>query len=262
MEKLSLTSLSADYGIESKYIIQSEERYCSSFKSSIQIKATDNRSDENYHFTVNRSEVLLNGEKASKLMDRIIYEMGNTLYPVSLKVSPLLAVLDVLNFDEIRLRRQKQIEDITKKYPSNNTVQQYIRMAAKNFTDKNAFIRSLYRDSFFNLYFRDIYTTTPEDEAKAILWVNFPKREMNRTYLYQVKPIDDSQIITAGKVMKIIPELDWSYDMTYTIGKCGEIHSINGKVTGSYNRKDYIKQLTVNQINLKTNTAKWESIIL
>ena len=261
MERLSLTTLSAEYNVESKYIIQSEEHYCSSFGSNIQLNAIYNTEDGNYHFTIKRSRVLLNGAKPSKLMDRLICETGDTLYPLTLKVSPLLEILDVFNFDEIKQRRQECVKSIAEKYPS-YPVQQYIRMAEKNFAGKKAFIRSLYQDSFFNLYFRDIYTITPDNEAKTILWVNFPKREMNRTYLYQVKQVDDLQISTAGKVMKIIPEMEGDYDMTYVIGKHGEIHSINGTITSSNDRKDYIKQLSVNQIKLKTSTAKWESIIL
>jgi hypothetical protein len=262
MKRLSCISLSADYNVESKYIIESEEYYCSSFRSNVHLKATYYQEEDHYIFQVERSDVLLNGKKVTKLMDRFIYELGATLFPVTLKVSPVLEILDIINFDEIKDRRQKKVEEMTEKYPSNRTVEQYIRASEKNFADKNTLLHSLYQDSFCNLYFRDIYTSTADDEAKTILWGNFPKRELNRSYLYQVTPIDDSQIKTTGEVLKIIPELNGNYDMIYSLGEHGEIHHINGKITSLEAQKEYIKEISVQQTKLKTSIKQWESIIL
>jgi hypothetical protein len=262
MEKLSAAQLSADYKVECKYLIQSEENnHCSSFECNIRLQAIYFEEEEAYyHFTIQRTDVLLNGKEASKLMDKVVCEMGDTLYPLILKVSPLLEILDVFNFEEIKLRRQNKAEEITEKY-SEPVIEQYISRSDKKFVDKRAFIQALYQDSFFNLYFRDIYAKMSDDEAGAILWVNFPKRELNRTYLYQINA-DNLQIKTMGEVMKITPESAGEYAMTYTVGEYGEIHTINGEITSLYGTKDYIKQISVNQSKLKTSTTKWESIIL
>jgi hypothetical protein len=262
MEKLSFDSLRADYKVCSEYIIQTEEHYCSSFDCTLNITALYNTADENYEFIINRSNVLINGKEATKLMDKIICEIGNALYPLRLKVSPLLCILNVMNFHEIIHRRKKCIEKLTDKYPAYQ-IERHIMESGKNFSGEQKFIHALYQNVFFNLYFRDIYTPAQTDEAFPILWANFPKRGMNRTYLYQIKAIDESQINTVGEIMKVLPEQQGHYDMMYEIGKYGEIHAVKGKITGTDNTKEYIKQVCVESFNLKTNTTKWgENIIL
>jgi hypothetical protein len=261
MDRLTVETLSADYKIVGRHIIQAKENNCSVFSCNLNVRAFRLATEDGYKFVVQRSNVLLNGKKVTKLMDRVICEMGDSLYPISLKVSPELTLLDIYNFNDVVLRRKECAESMMEKYPA-SPVERYIHLSEKNFTNVRALIGALCRDGFFNLYFRNIYTPTREDEAYSIRWENFPERDMNRAYLYRIRAINEGKISVAGEIMKITPEFSGHYSADYTIGEYGEIQIITGQADTEYNGKRYVRQFSVEKSNMKTGTKKWENTIL
>ena len=244
--------------MESQYAI--DDKLCSSFKCNISLEASYEKEHDFYYFRLDRRKVLLNNRKPEKLMDRIVYEIGNSLYPLKLKVSPYLQIVNVDNLKEIYSRWKACTE---KSLQKNDTEQlrKYIRIAGANFFGKEQFIESLYRDTFVKLYFRDIYKQTAENERKLIRWDNFPEGKMNSSYLYRVEQTD-SMIRTTGEVMKILPDMEGTYQMEYKIGMKGEIGEINGSVDKLHNNKKYSKQITITAENVKAFDMNYKSLIL
>ena len=254
-------SMQAVYRIESKYIIDSEENYCSTFGSKLHVTARYEKERDNYTFIINRSAVLLNGKPAVKLMDRIMSEVGNSLYPIHLRVSPRLWILDILNFNEIKQRRQ-QCADDWKAEADSPELERYFRFSEKNSANGKTLIASLYRDTFFNLYFRDIFTPTGNDEARLIRWQNFPERETDQSYLYQVKPEDADRIRLSGEIMKIVPEHNGTFDTVYETGDQGEIRRIKGRIESESEGTRYMKQWTLETETGQIAKQGYKSLIL
>lgn len=254
MEKLLFKSLSARYLVRNEYIVETEENYCSVFSCRYKVNALYDEVSGYYNFNINRADVLIDGESVRKLMDKVIFEIGNTIYPLSLTVSPNLQIKDIINYKDIKERWTNCTKNLLQKYPSPQ-LRRYVSMSEKNIRDIPSLIHSLYKDTFFNVYFRDIYTSTPEDEANAILWVNFPKREMNQTYLYTVNSVAKNKVETFGSILKIVSTQEGHYSMDYELCKTGEIHTITGKVESKYQSKVYQKKISVKMENRPTGSS-------
>jgi hypothetical protein len=261
MEKLSFEAMQAVYYLESEYLIGNEVNYCSAFNSKLRINALYEKGKDRYRFFVDRSDVFLNGKPVRKRMDKIIYEIGKSLYPLYLVVSPFLRIMDVSNFEEVKIRRQNCADKLLNENPSDDLVR-YIRLSGKNLSDNKSFINSLYQDVFFNLYFRNIFTQTADNEVRLMQWQNFPKSGMNNSYLYTVKSMEDKKVHLAGEVMKVDPDSNGAFSMEYKLGNEGEIRSIDGEIETSWERKNYIKRLSVKAETVKAGRPFLESVII
>jgi len=135
-------------------------------------------------------------------------------------------------------------------------------MSKNNVFDRRSLISSLYHDTFFNIYFRNVYTPTQDDEALPMIWVNFPEREMNRTYLIQIAPMTGNKVEISGNVMQIVPGQEGFCKVDYELGNQGEICYISGKVESGHHKKSYTKQFIVEAQNLKTDHHFTENVIL
>lgn len=261
MKGLSFKSLSAQYIVNNTYIVGTEENYHSNFCCRYHINILYNDISCYYNFKIYRSDIRIDEKPVRKLMDRIIMEIGESIYPLSIIVSPNLEILDILNFKEIKERWHDCTKNLLEKYPSRQ-LERYVNMSKKNVSDIPSCINSLYKDTFFNVYFRDIYTPTEEDEALPILWNNFPRREMNQTYLCQVNPMKEHNICITGDIMQIVPSYEGYCTMDYELGKKGEIQDISGKIRCKYKTETYIKQISVKEENLKIDNHFAENVIL
>ena len=257
MDRLLFLYLMAEYNVENKYLVDDQQQ--ASFKNKIKMEASYNKEQDCFQFELNQSNVLINNKKLEKLTDRIVYKIGSSLYPLKLKVSPLLQIEDINNWDEVYYRWKDCTEKYLQKY-NTEQLRQYIRIAEKNFSEKEMFIDALYRDTFMKIYFRNIYTSTVEDEAKLIRWDYFPEGNMNSSYLYQVKKTDLT-VHTVGKIIQIIPDMEGTYQMEYKLGTKGEINGISGFIERYYNKK-YSKQVTVTSENLKLFDMNYKGLII
>lgn len=255
MEGISLKSLSAEYLVKNKYSKGTDENSHSVFSCVFHLNVVHDDINNRYNYTIRRADVQIDGKPVKKLMDRIICEIGNSIYPISLVVTPQMQIIDVNNYEDIKKNWADCTKTLLKKYPS-YAMSRYVKMSEKNILDKNSFIQSLYQDTFFNAYFRDIYTPMSEDEACSILWRNFPKRQMSQTYLYQINSSED-KIILSGNIMQIVPEQEGYCTIEYKLGEKGEILDIKGKIESKHDNKLYKKEISVKSENLMT-----ESLIL
>lgn len=253
--------MQAVYYLESKYVINNEVNYCSVFNSKLRVNALYEREKDRYRFFVDRSDVFLDRKPVSKKMDKVIHEMGNSLYPLYLVVSPFLRIVDVSNFEEVKVRRQNCANDLLSENPSDDLTR-YIRLSEKNLSDSKSFINSLYQDVFFNLYFRNIFTATSDDEVRLMQWRNFPRHGMNQSYLYAVKNIADKEVRLTGEIMKIDPESNGTLNIEYKLGDEGEIRNIVGEIEASLEKKNYIKQFSLKAETVKTGKPFLENVVI
>jgi hypothetical protein len=261
MKNLSFGAMQAVYYLESKYVIDSEDNYCSVFNSKLQVNALYEREKGRYRFFVDRSNVFLDTKPVRKKTDMIIHEVGNSLYPLYLDVSPFLRIMNVSNFEEVKIRRQNRINSLLSENPSDD-LEQYIRLSGKNLSDRKSFINSLYQDVFFNLYFRNIFTPTNDDEVRLMQWRNFPQPGMNQSYLYTVKSMEDKKVHLTGEVMRVNPDGNGTFDIEYKLGNEGEIRRIDGEIETFWERKSYIKRLSLKAETVKTGKPFLESVIV
>lgn len=221
----------------------------------MQVTAQYDGINDLYLFDIQRMETLLNGKPIEKLMDRVMYDVGNSCYPIRLRVSPRLWITEVINYNEIKYRRQTCMQDWLEKAPSPE-LERYARFSEKNMANGKTFISSLYRDSFYNLYFRDIFTPTEGDEVRMIRWYNFPEREMDQSYLYTLKPESANNIRMDGEIMKIVSEQNGTLEVVYETGDKGEIRQIAGKIASESGSHVYIKQFSLKSESIQTIKRK------
>lgn len=261
MEKVPFKSLSALYELDSKYIIDNEQYYSSIYSCVYNICFVWDETNSRYNCKIDRSKVKIDNNPIRKMMDKIIYDLGNSIYPLSLNVSAQMKIMDVVNHEEIKKSWVTCAKEKLEKYPSPQ-MRRYIKMAQPNIVDKKLFVQSLYRDTFFNAFFRNIYEPTPKGEAFSIVWFNFPKKQMNQTYLYEVASEQDNRIETKGNILQIVPEQNGIYSAEYTLGDKDQILSIAGNIESLYQNKLYRKQLSIKSKNLRVDTHFTDSFIL
>lgn len=232
--------LLGEYKLNSYYGIKDSGKY-SEFEATYSISLI--RDGKSFHCELDRSNVLINQRRPNKLMDQIMLDIGNSIYPIKMIIDSEMQIRDILNFDEIKSNWNICTQKYLEKYPSAE-MDRYVRMATVNLTSKQNFIHALYQDTFFNLYFRDIISPIEEGEAKAIQWVNFPVKSRNSTYLYSFNS-SENIIHASGEIMKITPSQEGNYEMNYELGEYNHIDSIRGSVEGSYHHKHYEKKIEI-----------------
>lgn len=244
MERLSLKSLSTVYDLQSRYVVETEENYCSVYSCAYHLDASYESESDRYIFKISRSGMQIDGKPVGKLMDKIMLEIGNSIYPLALSVSPQMKIEDVMNYAEVKQRWTECTKEQLENHPSAE-MERYVDRSRRNMSDINSFIDSLRADTFFNVYFRNIYVPTPRGEANLIQWSNFPRREMNQTYLYRVGLAEENRIDVSGQIMQIVPEQNGSYTMSYEVGAMGEIIDITGSVESRYQGRLYQKCISI-----------------
>jgi hypothetical protein len=171
----TLTSL---YSVAVTYRLPdyTEQRY----DSKIVVKAQ--RKKEKYLFTLEeRFGIQLNNEAPQKVMDRLMTQLGNSLYPIELYVSERGELLAVPNFEQIKNVWLKTAKELLRQ---NKTLEfkNYLEAAQMNLSDEQKFLKVLPKDNFIQLFFKDYAENKVE-----LAFVNFPFQ--NRKTNYYVRKI-------------------------------------------------------------------------
>jgi hypothetical protein len=155
------------------------------YESKIVVKAQ--RVKENYLFTLEeRSEVQLNEEKPQKIMDRIMVLLGNCLYPIELCASVKGELLSVPNFGQIREVWFKTANELLKQNKT-QAFRNYLESAKMNLSDEKRFLRTLSKDSFIQLFFKDYTNNSVELE-----FINFPYQNRKTNFYVRKIPTDSA----------------------------------------------------------------------
>ncbi len=187
MEKLSFRTLQAVYLLNTEYRKLKEEDYVSAYSCQWHLKAQYDPASKTYTFDLDRKDVKIDRKKAEKLMNRIMLEIGNSLYPLRLEVTPQLQINKIINYDEIEGRWREATQKCRDEHPG-DIMERYIEHSSGSFSSQRALLRSFYRDSFINLYFRNLYALPQSpDERERMEWQNFPLSEMKSCYFCTIE---------------------------------------------------------------------------
>jgi hypothetical protein len=117
-----------------------------------------------------RTDTKLNGVAPQQVMDNLMLELGNALYPIELNTDLKGEIRSIGNFSEIRERWIKKSRDLYKRNKT-QAFRNYLEMSQNNLTHESRFKEVLLRDSFIQLFFLNYGNNTLRFD-----FVNFPVR--------------------------------------------------------------------------------------
>ena len=123
------------------------------------IKACYNAQADMYEFTLDRKDISISHQENLKLMDKISMEMGNVFYPLQLLTVPTMGVQKIVNLGNIKRRWTEKAVECCLAYPG-EVLEQYLEDSENNMSNDRKLCKYLYRDSFINMYFRNMYALT------------------------------------------------------------------------------------------------------
>lgn len=101
---------------------------------------------------VDRKDILIDGKAPEEIMDQLMIEMGDTLYPLCLYVNHNGEILKVSCFEEVRDRWIKKTGELMQKHDT-APFKKYVQTAQRNMKTEEAFRKALTKNSFFKFYF-------------------------------------------------------------------------------------------------------------
>ena len=147
------------------------------------------RCDGHYEFTLeNRINVRLDGKPPAGIMDCLMMQLGNSLFPLTLQVSDDGKLYAVKNIEEVKQRWHKEADEMLKTH-STTEFKTYLEMASGNVAGEKQLVRSLAKDSFIQLFFLSYGSKVLE-----IDWFNFP-RPGQKTTCYARRKADELNYI-------------------------------------------------------------------
>lgn len=148
------------------------------YKSKMVVEAKKEK--DNYLFTLtDRLDVTLNNNEPEKVMDYLMMQLGNSLYPLELNVSPVGEFGSIQNFENVRDNWNKKAGDLLKNNPT-DAFKKYIEMSGRNFVNERRLKKVLCRDTFIQLYFQAWGGKMLEIDC-----FNFPSQSRKTTYFAQ-----------------------------------------------------------------------------
>ena len=249
MDGILLGKTDLIYGLKTEYRELKTQDYISEYSCIWHVKALYDNTVQSYEFSLDRSEVKINNREPEKLMDRIMFETGSSLYPVRFKVSKQMEISQIINYAEITGRWKETAGKCSDEYPG-DVMNRYMEYSAASLSNPRTFLRSLYNDSFINLYFRNLYILPQsEDERERIELNNFPLREMKSTYYCTIKAPEANMRKLEGTLMAIISDQKGTASIDYTYGKQGEPENITGIFTAGNDSRQFQKKITVTELS-------------
>lgn len=245
MKKLSFKTLKAVYLLNTEYRKLKEEDYVSAYSCQWHLKAQYDPASKTYTFDLDRKDVKIDRKKVEQLMDRIMLEIGNSLYPLRFEVTPQLQVNQIINYDEIVGRWRETTQKCRDEHPG-DIMERYIEHSSGSFSNQRTLLLSLYRDSFINLYFRNLYELPQSpDERERMEWQNFPLSEMKSSYFCTIEEPEENRRKLEGPLMAIIPSQEGHGQVDFMYGEYGEPEEIDGLFTAIHDGKHYRKKIQI-----------------
>ncbi len=135
------------------------------------VEARSEKESGRYIFRLEgQRNILLNREPPQEVMDKLMIELGNAVYPLSLVVSQEGEILTVKNFLSVKEQWERKTEAILKEQYT-QPLEQYIRIASRNLKQETALRKSLVKKTFIRLFFLPFNT-----EMFTLKFENFPLR--------------------------------------------------------------------------------------
>ena len=229
-------TLKSIYNIRIRYRKSDYTQY--EYGSNIVVRAKKNKND--YLFTLEqRTDTKLDNQPPKKVMDKLMLELGNIIYPVALNVSKDASILSVSNFDEIKQRWKNKSQEL---YKANKTqaFQNYLKMSAKNFTNETKFRQSLYRDTFIQMFFLDYGNQVLEFD-----FVNFPIQS-RKTSLYAIRIPNSSYHYSLHPAFKENNVKGLEGILNFRLTETGELWGMSANLSLENNEEEsYVKNVLI-----------------
>lgn len=127
--------------------------YSGATRVKLQYNADICQMQEKSVYTINRSNVLVNGKPASNaLAGDLAARCGSVIYPLQVQVSEHGDIILVWNYKEIRQRWQAQEAQLRQYFTGDEAIA-YIAATADTMHDTDRFLQSIKQDLFLSTYF-------------------------------------------------------------------------------------------------------------
>lgn len=136
------------------------------------------RKREFYELTLEkRFDTLIDNKIPEQVMDNLMLDLGNVLYPIEMKVDFTGKICEVINFHEIKERWYRHSEELLNK---NYTIefQKYLEFSKYNFKNESCFIVAILRDTLLEALLLPLGSEYIETNC-----VNFPFFSKKITYV-------------------------------------------------------------------------------
>jgi hypothetical protein len=249
MDGISIKKEDWVFSLKTEYRRLKATDYVSAYSCLWHVKANYNSNTQLCDFSLDRSEVKINNREPEKLMDRIVYEIGSSLYPMRLNISQQMEIVQISNYGEVVDRWKETAEKCRNEHPG-EVIDRYIDYSSANISTPLSLKRSLYGDSFFNLYFRNLYLL-PEDEEEreCVELPNFPEKGMKSAYYCKIQAPSATVRRLDGTLMAILPSQEGVADIDYTLGVHGAPETIAGSFTAVNRSGQYQKKIAVDLLS-------------
>lgn len=128
--------------------------YSGATRVKLQFNADICQMQERAVYTINRSDVLVNGKPAANaLAGDLAARCGSVIYPLQVQVSDSGAITLVWNYKEIRQRWQAQEAQLLRYFTGEAAIA-YIAATAETINDPDRFLQSIQQDLFLSTYFQ------------------------------------------------------------------------------------------------------------
>lgn len=247
MERLILQHLKTSYLFCSEYRRKDFEQAISDYRCRWLIKACYNAQTDMYEFTLDRKDISISHQENLKLMDKISMEMGNAFYPLQLLTVPTMGVQKIVNLGDIKRRWTEKAAECRLAYPG-EVLEQYLEDSENNMSNDRKLCKYLYRDSFINMYFRNMYALTAEEEREFFEWYHFPQPNVLSTYFCTIEGSENKRIFK-GERMAIAPTQTGTASGEYLYGNEGDIREIKASFSAIYEQYEFEKRICIIQDN-------------
>lgn len=138
--------------------------------------------DENYHLLLSsRTSSVYNPKESTA--DQILIELGECMFPISLKIDNHGKLLEVENFEEIKKRRIHKSEEIAKVYPIAE-LKKYLKISMLNLRNEECFRKKFESNLFLQILTNSLFPK----KSFIIRFDNFPTT--NKCNYFLCKAID------------------------------------------------------------------------
>jgi|GEM_PF-4046513 len=194
--------------------------------------------DSEYIFTFfGKQNIRINDEVPSKLMDRIMLAMGQSIYPLELSVSGSGELLSVINYNNVSRQWNEEADRQIEAYRS-PILLRYLDASRKNIHTVESLSFALSRDSLYKFLLLGIFGLQKQIDLKI---EHFPKRENALTFVCE-KRKQDKLIFLEGYTD------GYKCSVEYQLGTLNEINSVKAIIRDVENEGCY-KKIDIECVN-------------
>ncbi len=226
-------SLQASYELQTS--IMQKDKTTSLLRSEYFVEARYVNVEDYYVFTIKRIYAKL--ESSQSIVDDLMRELGDALFPVELYVDANGVIKKVKNFNEVKERWESVASEIMDRGYSLPT-DKYLRLARANFADKERFLDHFSRQTFVQLFFRD---------AECV-YFNYTARNLSRTQTVDLFTCNRTKATNNAIFFEHLDNEVLDCRFEYNFSEVGDVISAEGLVQRKEEEGDVCKRIELKVI--------------